>query len=424
MRRFVTGLLRLAIRLFFRRIEIVGLEHVPPDAPVIFAANHPNGLVDPLFLMCFAPRPVSLLGKAPLFRYPIIGYFVRVLDSIPVYRRQDTTKGSNRETFGRAREVLRGGGSIAIFPEGTTHSDPRLRELKTGAARIALGAGGSNVIIAAGIYYTSKQTFRSDALVCFGEPVMVNAVEGSEDDEPSAEAVVDLTARIEKQLALVTLQADSHAALELIGRAERIFSSDAGQPLAEELELRKRFIDGYHELRARDPERLERLASSVRQFASELGVLRLDPEELTGRIDAVAVLLLIVLLPLALAGAIIHFIPYRIVDALSKRFSDGEDEMIATIKFLAALLIYPVTWMSLAFLVWRDLGVPAGIVALIVLPLSGYAALRVMEELDEIIGSVRAMLYRTRSRGDHERLVAHRQLIRDQIVAVAEAIRQ
>jgi glycerol-3-phosphate O-acyltransferase/dihydroxyacetone phosphate acyltransferase len=393
MRRFVTGVLRLAIRLFCCRIEIVGLEHVPSDAPVIFAANHPNGLVDPLFILCFAPRPVSFLAKAPLFRYPIIGYLVRVLDSIPVYRKQDNTKGSNRETFGRAREVLRSGASIAIFPEGTTHSDPRLRELKTGAARIALGAGGSNVIVPAGIYYTAKQTFRSEALVWLGEPIIVNAVGGSEDDEPPAEAVVDLTARIEKQLASVTLQADSHAALELIARAERIFSSDADQPLAEKFELRKRFIDGYHDLREHDPERLERLASAVRQFASELGVLRLDPEELTARIDVVALLPLLVLLPLALIGAIIHFIPYR------------------------------VTWAFITFLAWRAFGIPRGILAMILLPASGYAALRVMEELDEITGSVRAMLYRTRSRGDHERLVAHRQLIRDQIVSVAEAIR-
>lgn len=136
-----------------------------------------------------------------------------------------------------------------------------------------------------------------------------------------------------------------------------------------------------------------------------------------------ALLPLLVLLPLALIGAIIHFIPYRVVDALSKRFSSDEDEMIATIKFIAALLIYPVTWAFITFLAWRAFGIPRGILAMILLPASGYAALRVMEELDEITGSVRAMLYRTRSRGDHERLVAHRQLIRDQIVSVAEAIR-
>jgi 1-acyl-sn-glycerol-3-phosphate acyltransferase len=72
MRRFITPILRLIARTFFRRIEIVGWETVP-RGPVIFAANHPNGLIDPLFLLCFVPRPVSFLAKAPLFRMPLIG---------------------------------------------------------------------------------------------------------------------------------------------------------------------------------------------------------------------------------------------------------------------------------------------------------------------------------------------------------------
>ncbi|HEX9460257.1 MAG TPA: acyltransferase, partial [Thermoanaerobaculia bacterium] len=67
MRRFVTSALRLVANIFFRRIEIVGWEKVP-SRPVIFAVNHPNGLIDPLFLLCFTPRPVSFLAKAPLFR--------------------------------------------------------------------------------------------------------------------------------------------------------------------------------------------------------------------------------------------------------------------------------------------------------------------------------------------------------------------
>ena len=140
MRRFIVRLFRFAIEVFYRRVEIAGLEHVPRDAPVIFAANHPNGLIDPLFVLCYAPREVSFLAKAPLFRYPVIGWFVKLFDSIPVYRKQDSVAGSNEETFARAREILEHGGGVAIFPEGTTHSDARLRELKTGAARIALGA--------------------------------------------------------------------------------------------------------------------------------------------------------------------------------------------------------------------------------------------------------------------------------------------
>ncbi|HEY3055215.1 MAG TPA: 1-acyl-sn-glycerol-3-phosphate acyltransferase [Thermoanaerobaculia bacterium] len=415
MRDLLTRFFRRLLRLFFRRIEIVGLENVPLDRPVIFAANHPNGLVDPLLILCFAPRAVSLLAKAPLFRYPIIGYFVRALDSIPVYRKQDKTTGSNQETFARARDVLHRGGSIAIFPEGTTHSDPRLRELKTGVSRIALGAQMESIaIVPTGIYYTAKQTFRSETLVCFGPSIEVKPAAIGEDGDPAADAVLALTAEIEKELTGLTLQADSHAALELIGRAERIFSAGAPQALASELDLRRRFVDGYHYLRERDPERLEHLASAVRQFESELGGARLDPEKLAARVEPIAVVRVLLLFPLALIGAAIHYPTYRLVGALSSRFSAGADEMTATIKFIAALAFYPLTWLAIALLIG---GIP-GLILIIVLPLLGYVALQVFEELDEVIGGARALV-RRRTR---ERLVAHRQLIRDQILAVADTI--
>jgi glycerol-3-phosphate O-acyltransferase / dihydroxyacetone phosphate acyltransferase len=422
MREFVTRLLRLAMRLFFKRIELAGFDRVPAGVPVIFAANHPNGLVDPLFILCFAPRPVSFLAKAPLFRYPLIGYLVRILDTIPVYRKQDNTRGSNEETFSRAREVLRGGGSIAIFPEGTTHSDSKLRELKTGAARIALGAKvESLLVVPAGIYYTAKQTFRSEALVWAGEPIAVTSAPGPDGDEPPAAAVDALTAEIERQLAAVTLQADSHAALELISRAERIFSAGAGQPLAVEFELRRRFVDGYRYLREHDPEQLERLSSDVRQFECELGGARLDVDELTAQVDLRRLLRTIALFPVALIGAIVHFVPYVIVDALSKRFS-REDELTATIKFVAALLFYPLTWLTVTFVIWRVAGAWAACATLLLIPLAGYAAVRVMEHLDELTGISRSLLFRLRAGSAHAALVTHRQRIRDRFVSVAEVI--
>src|ERR1043165_3642357 len=57
LRRVITAVLRFALRVFFRRIEVVGAERVPPRGGCLFVLNHPNGLVDPVFLLCFAPRP-------------------------------------------------------------------------------------------------------------------------------------------------------------------------------------------------------------------------------------------------------------------------------------------------------------------------------------------------------------------------------
>src|SRR5215207_8730653 len=109
-RRIIVALLRFALRVYFRRVEVVGVEHVPLDRPLIFVLNHPNALVDPAFLLCLAPRQVSFLAKSPLFRMPVVGFFVRALDSIPVYRKQDETGDTaalNRKTFGRAAGLLR-----------------------------------------------------------------------------------------------------------------------------------------------------------------------------------------------------------------------------------------------------------------------------------------------------------------------------
>src|SRR5215813_4167938 len=141
-RRLIVALLQFALRIYFKRIEVAGLENVPLNTPVIFVLNHPNALVDPVFLLCLAPRKVSFLAKAPLFRMPVIGYLVRALDSLPVYRRQDEGEdvSRNQETFVAARELLRRGGTLAVCPEGVSHDSPGLRPIKTGTARIALGA--------------------------------------------------------------------------------------------------------------------------------------------------------------------------------------------------------------------------------------------------------------------------------------------
>ena len=88
-RRVITAILRLTLRVYFRRIEVTGRENVPPEDAVIFVLNHPNALVDPAFLLCLAPRRLAFIAKTPLFRTPVIGYIVRALDSLPAYRRQD-----------------------------------------------------------------------------------------------------------------------------------------------------------------------------------------------------------------------------------------------------------------------------------------------------------------------------------------------
>lgn len=423
MRRPITAFFRFCLRIFFRRIELMGLERVPDRGAVVFAVNHPNGLVDPLFLLCFAPAPVSFLAKAVLFGYPIIGSIIRAFDAIPVYRKGESGGRSlaemNAEMFARAHELLQRGGGIAIFPEGTTHDDPQLRELKTGAARIALGANVAAIVIPTGIYYTAKHAFRSSALVLFGEPIQVEPLSVS--GEPPPEEVDRLTAAIDAGLDAVTLQAESHAALNLISRAEDIFSSDDEQPLVEEFDMRRRFLEGYHYLARHDPHRLTKLQHSMARLEAELRRAKLDVHELQPRVDARRLFRVLILLPLALIGAALHWPTYRLVDALAKRFAKGEGSMLATMKFLAALAFYPLTYIALAVLAAWGLGfgLVAGGVTLIATPALGYLTLRVFEDTDDVIGDLRALLHRMFRKYGYSRLVVLRSAIREELLNVA-----
>src|SRR5437763_9818750 len=236
-RRVITAILRLTLRVYFRRIEVTGSENVPPEDAVIFVLNHPNALVDPAFLLCLAPRRLEFIAKTPLFRTPVIGYIVRALDSLPAYRPQDEGEDVSRnvETFAAARELLARGIAIGICPEGVSHNEPRLKPLKTGAARIALATASTGAlkvkIVPAGLYYTDKTSFRSSALLHFAEAIDVPRINLDPDGTPPRAAVRELSDRVEEAMREVMLHAEQEEAMGLIVRAEKILSSaDVDEP--------------------------------------------------------------------------------------------------------------------------------------------------------------------------------------------------
>jgi len=437
----------LVLRIFFRRIEISGAEHVPSSGPILFVLNHPNGLIDPGFLLCLAPRRVSFLAKAPLFRMPVVGWLCRTFQAIPVHRRQDagSDPAQNRETFEAARRVLAGGGAIAIFPEGTSHNDPQLRPFKTGAARIALGAAaalGENTrpirIVPAGLYYRAKQTFRSAALLHYGEPFEVPSITLAPGAEPPAAAVLALTERIGTALAELTLQAERVEALALVARAQRIFSTADEPPttpasLAQELEVRRRFVLGYRLLRERWPDRFTAVQARIDRYESALQAAGLDPRHLTPRTYTLArvlryvvqsVLAFALLLPPALAGALVHYPAYRIVGYVATGISKGDESALATVKLLAATLLFPLTWAAVAVAVWiwtkGNLVATVGTVA--VLPVAGLLALVFFERMDRMIGRIRALGLLLFKKWPFMRLVAERRAIREEILALGKEL--
>jgi glycerol-3-phosphate O-acyltransferase / dihydroxyacetone phosphate acyltransferase len=423
--------LRTLLRIFFRRIELDGLDRLPASGPAVLVANHPSSLVDPILLLAFAPRPVAFLAKEPVFRMPVIGPAARALDAIPVHRAMDgADPRRNAETFERARALLRRGGVLALFPEGTSHDDPQLKPLKTGAARIALGAASTGEglplsVVPAGLVFTDKRTFRSEALLAFGAPIAVHPVPLSAGGEPAPADVRALTGRIQAGLDALVVQAESDDALALAASAEQLLSDPDGSSLAERVSVRQRLLAGRTWLAAHDPARLDRLERRLRRHLALLEATGLGspgpPSRLPAGTLAQAALHLL-LAPLALAGVLLHAPAWTAVDRLAHRLARGDRSMEATLKLGLGLVLFPATWLAFGVVVGRFRGAGTGLLA----GLAGFflaaAAVAFDEGSEPLRALLRAALLRLGHRGALSRWRAEREALRAELLAAADLI--
>ena len=441
-RRVIVALVQVALRIYFQRIEVTGLEHVPLNTPVIFVMNHPNALVDPVFLLCLAPRRISFLAKAPLFHMPVISYLVKAMESLPVYRHQDEGSDTrkNQETFIEARKLLASGGTIGICPEGVSHDAPGLKPIKTGAARISLAAVSTGEvsdlkIVPAGLYYTSKTSFRSSALLYFGNPITVTPVTLDPDGSPPRDAVRALSDKIEKALRNVILDAQHEEELLTTARAERIFSSgahDTDDSLKDELKLQQRFIKAYPVLQKLQPDRLRKLEVRMIRFEEELKQTGVDPDELSPPSSTRSVfltilkrsLLFLLMLGPALLGTVAHYPAYKLGGFLATRFSSDSEDIVSTIKIMSAMLLFPLTWLILAAVAYATVGPKFGwlgaVLVLIVIPICGYLAIVFFEQLDRSIAGIRVLTFFLVERRFFVRLLAERKAIRNEIISLGK----
>jgi 1-acyl-sn-glycerol-3-phosphate acyltransferase len=431
--RLVYAVFGIALSLFFRRIELVNADKLPQKSGLIFVSNHPNALIDPALVFIALPRRIAFLAKSTLFKIPVFGFLIRTVGALPLYRQQDAGAdvSKNQETFAVARELLKAGGAIALFPEGVSHDSPQLLPLKTGAARIALGAVsvGQNPasldlqIVPVGLFYTNKTTFRSEALLGFGEPFPVLPVKLDAGGQPPREAVRQLTAKIEKALREVTLNAESEAELSTARIAVEVFTSTTPheENLAERLEFLRKFVA---EAPAASEENLEKRLAEYDKKLDEHGIeseflaLAQYSKWFIFRQALRRLWKLLIFSPLALLGAVLHFPAYQIGKlAAYQQTRRGFADMVSTVKVLTNLVLIPLTWLVSAVVLYFYFG---WLVAFLSIPLSflcGYVALRTLEEIAELRGWAKAILLFIRRREAFLRLLAERRNLFEKIKA-------
>ena len=390
MSRLVRALLLALMRLFYRPIRALGLEHVPAEGPALVVSNHPNGLLDPALVRLALRRPVHFLAKSTLFGNVFGRLLMNGFGGIPVYRSRDGEDTSkNDKTFALCREHLGRGGWLALFPEGTSHSDPTMKPLKTGAARIALSTvaegavTGTLPIIPAGLCFDAKDDFRTAAAVTVGAPI--DAVAFAKEHGTDFAAAEKLTAEIRRALGEVLLQAENHELWRGLLHVAAWTDPASRADLALRQVRARRLADAYHELSERDPERAEAIVETTRALVRELAEIGVeDPLGLEDPppLSVVQVLAPIVLLaPIAALGALLAWLPYRGVGLLARRLSGEHTDLVGTIKLLGGLVILSVVYVAEAVALGAWLGWAVGLSAVVAGPLTGFVALRYGERL-------------------------------------------
>jgi len=380
--------LRLVASVFFRQVEVVGLEHVPDAGPVIFAGNHPNSLIDPLLIVVSCGRVVRFAAKDVLFRSPFLRPVLRALGAVPIARRSDhadarDAAAHNEVAFDTLIEVLAGGGSIGIFPEGLSHDAPQLARLKTGAARIAAGVCQRHAeqvvaIVPCGLTYMQRRRFRSRVLLQFGAPILVDAARAAD-----ADVVAGVTAELDRGLRALTVNAADWDTLRVLDGFRRLYQPPLIS-IHDRVELARRFNAEYP--RVRDEPQVQSLYARVADYLDRLDAAGLTDRDLRrtlSRGDALAriarhLLLIVVWLPLALPGAILHAPAGLLVQLAAPVLTPRKDVLAAT-KLLAGLLMVLASYaVGIAWVGFR-IGWSTALLALVALPITGYATLRVFD---------------------------------------------
>ena len=403
--RLFRGIARFLVALFYRRVDVIGLAHVPASGPLLVAANHQQGLMDGLLLAATFPRPLRPIAKAPLFWYPLIGQLARLGGAIPVHRRQDERGGAvdNEAMFGTARRALEAGETLLIFPEGVSQPEPAIMPLRTGAARLLLtgGLGARATLLPIGLMFHEPGTFRvGTALVLIGEPVPTADLETTGDSE---EAVRQLTARLGAALQRLIVEARDRHTLDLVLAAESIWREEAPDAASDPLARttwRQRAARAHAYLSTVEPLRMAALRGRLERYVKDLELAGLTDRDLSQGYPLRAVLryalrqgfALVLGLPLALWGLVNHVLPYG-VTALIVRALKPEADVEATYKVAVGLGFYPVCWALEGWGIWR---VGGGSVLLLVFLLSllptGFFALTWTARVEQVRRDARGLI--------------------------------
>ncbi|KAI7897034.1 uncharacterized protein EV154DRAFT_490270 [Mucor mucedo] len=367
---------RLALWVYFRNIKVICRTPLPAEGPLLVAANHSNMVLDPIVLIATFPhsRPCHFWALARFFRIPVVGKILKAAGVLPV----DTKTHSNAKLFESTIQSLDRGAVVALFPEGTSYTAPKHLPFKDGISwasfeyleQLATRESGprSVSIIPVGITYSTKNRWRSEAVVEYGDPIIQTVDDLTAFHKDPKAVVKQLTDRIVKGVERSTINSPdwdtTHAAREA---RFVLFGDSRGVRLEEYVHVSQSFIRLFDESdNTLYPTERSELKHRLLEFSKKLKSLRLNAcdismyenQEITQPKATLRLLstwiALLVQIPFFLPGIIINS-PFYLLGRLIDSY-EPYTESVAQDKLIFSFFLALPFYSTLIYTLWQWTG--------------------------------------------------------------------
>lgn len=352
---------------YYRKFEVVGLENVPKDKPILIAPNHQNAFIDGALFGYGLTKPVYYLGRSDVFANKFASWMLGGFNILPIYRERDGDdyRQKNEEIFEVFYDNLSKNRAMVIFPEGSHGEFKQIRgPLKKGVFRIAAGAENKYNkeldvhVIPAGIDYEKHSKMGGRLLVQLGEPIRIQ--EYLSEDKTSQESnFVELVEMLEGRMhdLMIDIRQDEYYAL--IRNSLFYFEDDLaikygqkGKKLKDRFNTEKKAVEELEGKIASHPQLASEIKLCEEEFSAEL-----QKHELRGWLfqkDKHTVwpqlLLMVLLFPIHLYGVVNSYLPYKIPENFAnKKFKDPCFQ--TSIKIIFGAVMFQVFWLVQTILV-------------------------------------------------------------------------
>ncbi len=339
--------MRTTVRIFFRSITIQNKKLIPEKGPLLVLANHPSTFLDPIVVATLLDRKVFFLAKGELFKSGFAKWFLPKLNMIPVYRKQDdpSQMSKNQETFKKCFEHLEKGGAILMFPEGISITERKLRPIKTGAARIVMGAEanndfklGSNVVTV-GLNYVNPHRFNKDLFINIDSAIHV-ADYKADYEKDGFRAVEMLTEEIRMKLERLVIAIEDDKTDELVKNIETLYkyklTKDSGfskDDQAADFALTKNILESVHYFSVHQPDRVESLRNRIDEYFNKLQLIGINDIDIARNQknrsffggNILALLTIIIGFPFYLYGLVNNYLPFQIPAIIAEKLIKSKE---------------------------------------------------------------------------------------------------